>query len=803
MRKKGHIYSIKLMVPVIAGLALLVTMVVIAASLFLLSKQVKDLTAFKLASLQRMLSQKIMKDALLYKETKDPGTLEGLVKAAELFERSLLAMEKGDKELGIPGPVADEEVLQECERLQKMWRPFFENVMVIEGSSFQSNEASAALQYLRSHNLELLRQADVLAQKLEMSAMGKISGFRVFLYAMAIVGVALLFGVFPLTSRLLVRPMENMVRAMKETAYGRFNKVPVPEGPRELRELWTAFNCFSAFIIGQFSSLNIQNGILGEARKLIEESSGKIKRYGENTRRIAEDVAASASYSTENLEAVFSATKDMSTATSEIAQSVNTTANKANEAQEQAISASQAISRLSESSEKIGQVIQVINSIAEQTNLLALNATIEAARAGEAGKGFAVVANEVKELAKQTGLATEEIKQMVETIQEDTRHAVSAVQSITGRVSEVNDFANTIASATEEQTATVSEMTMNIERATDGARGVKTNAESLLDHSREFSRLRSELDVIEKGVRSITTEGLVLMSQVTVNPDILTQMQKYLPMEFKIKSIIYQHLQWRDKVISGIIQEIPPEVETDPHRCALGKFLDSYQTTRPEVRDVLSRLIPVHDRLHKSVVNLQEGITKGLPRKDIMVTFETDIEPLFNEILELLSDWMAIEGRRSSFTVQLETAPKQRPAGPQKPAKNFIEWGPDFETGLKSIDEQHRKLVDMVNTLYDAMQQKKGKEVLGRLLDELIDYTVYHFGTEEEYFKRCDYPEAASHKKIHEGLASKVMDFKEKFQKGEAMLSYDLMNFLKNWLANHICVTDKEYAPFLKSKGID
>src|SRR5690606_26053119 len=123
---------------------------------------------------------------------------------------------------------------------------------------------------------------------------------------------------------------------------------------------------------------------------------------------------------------------------------------------------------LSESSAQIGEVIDVITSIAAQTNLLALNATLEAARAGEAGKGFAVVANEVKELAKQTSLATDEIGTRIAAIQRDSSGAVEAIGRIQEVIARVADLQTTIASAVEEQTATTNEISRSV---TDAARG--------------------------------------------------------------------------------------------------------------------------------------------------------------------------------------------------------------------------------------------------------------------------------------------------------------------------------------------
>jgi len=158
------------------------------------------------------------------------------------------------------------------------------------------------------------------------------------------------------------------------------------------------------------------------------------------------------------------------------------------------------VAKLGESSVEIGKVIKVITSIAQQTNLLALNATIEAARAGEAGKGFAVVANEVKELAKETAKATEDISQKIDAIRTDTKESVEAIAQISTIINQINDISNTIASAVEEQTATTNEMTRNITEAAKGSSeiaqnitGVATAAKSTTEGATNTSKAASEL----------------------------------------------------------------------------------------------------------------------------------------------------------------------------------------------------------------------------------------------------------------------------------------------------------------------
>jgi methyl-accepting chemotaxis protein len=186
-------------------------------------------------------------------------------------------------------------------------------------------------------------------------------------------------------------------------------------------------------------------------------------------------VSAASDQVSRNVQTVATGIEEMSASIKEIAKNASDAAKVATTAVRVAETTNTTISKLGESSAEIGKVIKVITSIAQQTNLLALNATIEAARAGEAGKGFAVVANEVKELAKETAKATEDISQKIEAIQRDTRGAVEAIGQISGIINQVNDISNTIASAVEEQTATTNEIGRNVAEAAKGSSEIAQN----------------------------------------------------------------------------------------------------------------------------------------------------------------------------------------------------------------------------------------------------------------------------------------------------------------------------------------
>ena len=186
-------------------------------------------------------------------------------------------------------------------------------------------------------------------------------------------------------------------------------------------------------------------------------------------------VAAAAEQVSRNVQTVAAGAEQMGASIREIAQNANEAARVASTATQVAATTNATVAKLGVSSGEIGNVVKTITSIAEQTNLLALNATIEAARAGEAGKGFAVVASEVKELARETARATEEITRRVEAIQVDTSGAVTAISEIGAIIASINDYQLTIASAVEEQTATTNEMSRSVTEAATGSEEIALN----------------------------------------------------------------------------------------------------------------------------------------------------------------------------------------------------------------------------------------------------------------------------------------------------------------------------------------
>ena len=220
---------------------------------------------------------------------------------------------------------------------------------------------------------------------------------------------------------------------------------------------------------------------VASAAEELNSVSGQMSGMAATTSQQASVVSTSAEEVSRNIQSVASGSEEMTASIREIAKSSSESARVAAQAVTAAETANAAVAKLGESSAEIGSIIKVITTIAEQTNLLALNATIEAARAGDAGKGFAVVANEVKELAKETTKATENIGKMIETIQVDTKGAVDTIEQISVIIQQVNDYQNTVASAVEEQNATTNEMARNVSEASRGGMEIAQNISQVAD----------------------------------------------------------------------------------------------------------------------------------------------------------------------------------------------------------------------------------------------------------------------------------------------------------------------------------
>jgi methyl-accepting chemotaxis protein len=255
----------------------------------------------------------------------------------------------------------------------------------------------------------------------------------------------------------------------------------------EIGQAGDALDSLFATFEGTVYAFSGNTSVLTEAAEQLSSTSQDMSSAAEQTARQANMASTSAAHVNERMQSVAVAVEQLTASVKEIASNANQASGIASDAVAAADETNSTIRSLGTSSSEIGEVVKVINSIAEQTNLLALNATIEAARAGEAGKGFAVVANEVKELARETAEATDDIGQRVTAIQTDTDRAIGAISEIGTVVRTIHDIQTTIATAVEEQSATASEIGRNVSDAAVGSSEIARNVAGLAEAAESSS----------------------------------------------------------------------------------------------------------------------------------------------------------------------------------------------------------------------------------------------------------------------------------------------------------------------------
>jgi methyl-accepting chemotaxis protein len=287
----------------------------------------------------------------------------------------------------------------------------------------------------------------------------------------------------------------------------------------ELGDLTTAINKMSGSLKRIILAIAENAMQVASASEELNSTSQQITANSEETSAQADVVSKAAQAVSQNLQTVATGAEEMGASIKEIAKNATEAAKVATAAVKVAETTTATVSKLGDSSTEIGQVIKVITSIAQQTNLLALNATIEAARAGEAGKGFAVVANEVKELAKETAKATEDISRKIEAIQTDTKAAVDAIASISGVINQINDISSTIATAVEEQNATTNEMSRNVSEAAHGSGEITSNIGGVAEAAQGTTRGATDTQKASQQLVETSTKLRRLVEQFRINAE--------------------------------------------------------------------------------------------------------------------------------------------------------------------------------------------------------------------------------------------------------------------------------------------
>ncbi len=497
-------------------------------------------------------------------------------------------------------------------------------------------------------------QADSIQAQKDLDRDIKTTGRFIIVISIITIAAGLLLAF--IISRSVSDPVKKVIEFTESLSQGDFMKTLEIDRKDEIGSLASALDSLVTSLRRMFresnngaytlnaSSLNLSSiseqmkqGARGNSRR-----AGAVASAAEEMSSNMNSVAAASEEASTNINMVATAAEQMTATINEIAQNTEKARSITEKAVSETSEASAKVDELGEAAALINKVTETINEISDQTNLLALNATIEAARAGEAGKGFAVVANEIKELARQTAEATQEIKEKVDAIQGSTGDTIIRIKKISDINNEVSGIVTQIANAIEEQSVTTEEIAQNVKQAYEGIQEVNQNVAQSSTVAGEISR---EIAGVNESSDEMAASSLQInissrdLEKVANRMSVITRRYKIPEPPFDIGAVKGAHLQWRSRlegVLSGF-NSLKTEEVTNHHNCDFGKWYDGPDGEKLKDLPLFKEVGGHHEKIHTYARQIVDLVNRGENRQAtlIMKEFEKTRGQFFETLNEL------------------------------------------------------------------------------------------------------------------------------------------------------------------------
>ena len=472
--------------------------------------------------------------------------------------------------------------------------------------------------------------------------------------------------------------------------------------------------------------------------------------------------------------------------------------------------AEEAISDVSESVDAVDGMISVINDIAARTNLLAMNAAIEAAHAGSAGRGFAVVAAEIRKLAENTATNAHQISERLTTLiariqdartaSAETQETFSTITTVAATVTDafgaITDQSREVATGAHEVVSTsaglqalsdeiaggavemqsaVHEISGLISATRDSSHGTREAAQTIAAGARDFTTIINGITTLSMEANQHEREVLSRLAEQEREGALYDELQR-ADARLGVAQIVLKHVEWVGRVRSALdgTSKLYADELTDHTSCDLGVWLQTEGKTAIDDQDTYIELT----RVHKEVHTLLKEFTRG-------TALQQDHGEAEQRFAELIS--------HSNRIVELLSAYQQG---------GEARWSPDYAVDVELFDKHHQRLFALIDRLYESLKRNTAGDEVKSVIDELLQYTNYHFSAEERAFEHFNYPGCDKQKEQHAKLISEVKQLQTQLKSGKQLVAVEVMEFLRDWLVTHIKGCDRLYAEFFQDKDV-
>ncbi|MBU4394917.1 MAG: bacteriohemerythrin, partial [Proteobacteria bacterium] len=425
---------------------------------------------------------------------------------------------------------------------------------------------------------------------------------------------------------------------------------------------------------------------------------------------------------------------------------------------------------------------ELSSSVAAATEEMSANMNSVAAASEEAATNVNIVATAAEEISStihQIAAKTEQAKEItsgaVILAQSSTEkvdalgRAAREISKVTGAITEISDQTNLLAL----------NATIEAARAGEAGKGFAVVANEIKELAKQTAAATGEIKSRIESIQGSTNETVGEIEQIT---KVISQMNGIVA---DIAQSVEEQTATTSEIAESVLQAAQGISEVNENVAQSSAVAGEIAGDIAEVSNVSSALSRSGQDVER---NAQDLVHVAEALKALVAHFKT---------VHGTGGGMA-----KAVTSMSRSVPSSALSSTSVNIPDLMPWSSNLSVNIKLIDDQHKKLVGIINELHKAMKLKKSNNAMGAILDRLADYTVTHFATEEKLFAKYGYPEEKAHVELHRKLVAQVVDIQQKFKSGDAMISMELMSFLKDWLVKHIQGTDKKYSTFLRGHGV-